>query len=61
MPNHYQRLDILCNMIDNLKLKESIDIEDLKQINLRLNGFSIGEIKQFLRDAFVSHETSIKK
>ena len=48
-------------MIENLSLQQPIDSEDLKQINLRLNGFSIGEIKQLLRDAFISYEHKINK
>jgi hypothetical protein len=29
-----------------------MSLEGLKKINLRLNGFSVGEIKQILREAY---------
>ena len=52
MPNHHQRLKILVQMMSNLSPRH-ITEEDLKQFNLRLNGYSIGEIKQILRDAYI--------
>lgn len=50
LPNHSVRLEILSKMIQRLGLKEEMDLEDLKRINLRLNGFNVGEIKQILRE-----------
>lgn len=33
----------------------------MKQFNLRLNGFSIGEIKHILRDAYLIHGYNFNK
>lgn len=46
-------------MIGKLNLKQQFDIEDLKKINLRLNGFTVGEIKQILREAFSCFRTDL--
>lgn len=48
-------------MFDDLKLVEGISIDDIKQFNLRLNGFGIGEIKQILRDAYITKGNRINK
>lgn len=42
LPNHTVRMEILQKMIGRLNLKEELDIEGLKKINLRLNGFTVG-------------------
>lgn len=34
---------------------------DIKEINLRLNGFSIGEIKQIIRESYLMDNTELKK
>ena len=39
-------------MFKRLGLLSGYDIEGIKRINLRLNGFSVGEIKQILREAY---------
>ena len=39
-------------MANRLQLHYKVNIESLKRINLRLNGFSVGEIKQILREAY---------
>ena len=38
-----------------------ISEDDVRQFNLRLNGFSIGEIKQILRDAYIKNKQRINK
>lgn len=40
---------------------QPIPEDDIKQFNLRLNGFGIGEIKQILRDAFINKGSEINK
>ena len=39
-------------MVQRLHLKEEITVDHLKKLNLRLNGFSVGEIKQILRETY---------
>ena len=48
-------------MFNDLNLTNKLSEDDLKQFNLRLNGFSLGEIKQILRDAYIMKEDSIDK
>ena len=38
-----------------IKLEQSPNEETIKSINLRMNGFSISEIQQILRDAYLEH------
>lgn len=52
LPNHTARLEIMHGLIDRLDLEHPMSLEGLKKINLRLNGFSVGEIKQILREAY---------
>ena len=40
---------------------EQITEEEIKQFNLRLNGYSIGEIKQILRDSYLLYGDNITK
>ena len=47
-------------MLSNMNI-DKISEEDIKQFNLRLNGYSIGEIKQILRDAFILKGEEIQK
>ncbi len=43
LPNHHERLGILEQLIAGLHQEsDAIDIDDLKGVNLRMNGFSIG-------------------
>jgi hypothetical protein len=42
-------------------MDKKINDDELKQFNIRLNGFSIGEIKQILRDAFIMKGKEINR
>lgn len=54
---------ILQQLIEGLSNGESkaIELEDLKAVNLRMNGFSIGEIKQIIREAFTASDSNITR
>lgn len=54
---------ILQQLIQGLSNGESkaIELEDLKAVNLRMNGFSIGEIKQIIREAFTASDSNITR
>ena len=36
-------------------------LDEIKQFNLRINGFSIGEIKQILRDGYLLKKEELSK
>lgn len=48
-------------MFNDLNLTHKLSEDELKQFNLRLNGFSLGEIKQILRDAYIMKGDSIDR
>ena len=49
-------------MLKNMGIDaEKITLDEIKQFNLRLNGFSIGEIKQILRDGYLLKKEELSK
>lgn len=59
LPKHKVREDILWGFVK--RIPNGMDEADVREINLRLNGFSTGEIKQIIREAYLMDNKELKK
>jgi len=57
LPGHEQRKDILKGLLS--RVPNNLTETDIHEANLRLNGFSNGEIKQIVREAYLLTEESL--